>query len=139
MSPEFDKSDRLLKKQIFSLNRHIPRQRRNLEDLLDDERPHVVGVDGNRHRFKRAELKDLSNLISPEDYAKLKLPIYIEIESMTSGARIAGVLETKIVSKILGKDMDSSISDNEIFIYRPEIQVLRKKLPTTTQYMFLVR
>jgi uncharacterized protein (UPF0216 family) len=135
MSQDFDKSDRLLKKQIFSLNRHIPKQRRNLEDLLQDERPHVVGADGSRHRFKRSELKDLSNLISSEDYLKLKLPIYIEIESQTSGARISGKLETHIVSSILEKDNES----DEIFIYRPEIQVLRKKLPTTTQYMFLVR
>ena len=66
MSPEFDKSDKLLKKQIFSLNRHIPRQRKNLEDLLQEERPHVVGADGSRHRFKRSELKDLSNLIPSE-------------------------------------------------------------------------
>ena len=54
---------------------------------------------------------------------------------MTSGARISGNLETQIVSSILGKDNES----DEIFIYRPEIQILRKKLPTTTQYMFLVR
>ncbi len=135
MSPEFDRSDRLLKKQIFSLNRHIPRQRKNLEMLLKEERPHVVGADGNRHRFKRAELKELSNIIPVEDHEKLKLPIYIEIESMTSGARISGSLETKIVSLILGKEDEIG----EMFIYRPEIQILRKKFPTTTQYMFLVR
>jgi uncharacterized protein (UPF0216 family) len=133
MSP--DRSDKLLKKQIFSLNRHIPRQRKNLGDLLQEERPHVVGADGNRHRFKRAELKELSNIISVKDHEKLKLPIYIEIESMTSGARISGNLETKIVSLILGKEDET----HEMFIYRPEIQILRKKLPTTTQYMFLVR
>jgi len=133
MSP--DRSDKLLKKQIFSLNRHIPRQRKNLGDLLQEERPHVVGADGNRHRFKRAELKELSNLIPTQDHIKLKLPIYIEIESMTSGARISGNLETKIVSLILEKEDEIG----EMFIYRPEIQILRKKLPTTTQYMFLVR
>lgn len=135
MSPEFDRSDKLLKKQIFSLNRHIPRQRKSLEELLKEERPHVVGADGNRHRFKTAELKELSNIVPVKDHEKLKLPIYIEIESMTSGARIAGNLETKIVSLILEKEDET----DEMFIYRPEIQILRKKLPTTTQYMFLVR
>jgi uncharacterized protein (UPF0216 family) len=73
-----DKSDIMLKKQIFNLNRHIPRERRNLEDLLRHERPHVVGADGNRHRFKRNELERISKIIKPEVYYKIKLPIHIE-------------------------------------------------------------
>ncbi|MDP1553233.1 MAG: DUF61 family protein [Methanobacteriaceae archaeon] len=135
MCPKRDKSDIMLKKQIFNLNRHIPLERRNLEDLLRDERPHVLGVDGNRHRFKRSELERISKIIKPEEYYKIKLPIYIEIESNISGARILGNLEIDIVNSILKKDNQG----DEVFIYRPEIRILRKELPTTTQYMFLVK
>jgi hypothetical protein len=130
-----DKSDIMLKKQIFNLNRHIPRERRNLEDLLRDDRPHVIGADGNRHRFKRNELERISHIIKPEEHYKIKLPIYIEIESNTSGVRISGNLEIEIANSILKKDNQG----DEVFIYRHEIRILRKELPTTTQYMFLVR
>lgn len=128
-------SDNLLKKQVISLNRHIPRRRKNLAELLEEEKPHVVGADGTRHRFKNAELKKIATLIDKSEYKNLKLPIYIEIESTTSGARIAGRLETQIICKILKIDP----CKRELFIYRPEIRVLRSEFPTATQYIFLVR
>lgn len=128
-------SDNLLKKQVISLNRHIPRKRKTLAELLEEDRPHVVGADGTRHRFKRAELKKIAELIDKSEYKNLKLPIYIEIESETSGARIAGRLEKKIVCRIL----DLELCKGELFIYRPEIKSLRLQFPTATQYIFLVR
>lgn len=128
-------SDNLLKKQVVSLNRHLPRRRKTLAELLREEKPHVMGADGTRHRFKNAELQKIASIIDEQDYKKLKLPIYIEIESMTSGARINGNLETQIACKIL------EIQDckNEIFIYRPQIRKLRSEFPSATQYIFLIR
>lgn len=128
-------SDNLLKKQVVSLNRHLPRRRKTLDELLDEEKPHVMGADGTRHRFRSIELEKLATLIDKNDYKNLKLPFYIEIESTTSGARIAGRLETQIVCKILKIDPCKS----ELFIYRPEIRALRSEFPTATQYIFLVR
>jgi len=132
---KLDPSDNILKKQVISLNRHLPRRRKTLEELLREERPHVLGADGTRHRFKNAELKKIASMIDKKDYKKLKLPIYIEIESLTSGARIAGDLESTIICKILNIDP----CKRELFIYRPQIKELRIKFPTTTQYIFLVR
>jgi uncharacterized protein (UPF0216 family) len=132
---KLDRADSILKKQVVSLNRHLPRRRKSLAELLEEERPHVMGADGTRHRFRNAELKKIADIIDKEDYKKLKLPIYIEIESMTSGARIAGRLESTIVCKIL--DIDPC--KRELFIYRPQIKELRNEFPTTTQYIFLVR
>ncbi len=132
---DVDRSDRLIKKQIFNLNRHLPGRRKNLEELLKEERPHVLGADGTRHRFKWAELELLSKILPVEDHKKLKLPIYLEIESTSSGARIAGSLETRVICSILDQDEYSS----EIFIYKPDLKTIRKELPTTTQYIFLVR
>ncbi len=56
MTPDSNRGDRLIKKQILSLNKHLPRQRKSLDVLLKEERPHVTGADGTRHRFKKAEL-----------------------------------------------------------------------------------
>ncbi|MEL7671936.1 DUF61 family protein [Methanobacterium sp.] len=132
---KLDHSDNVLKKQVISLNRHLPRRRKTLAELLREERPHVLGADGTRHRFKNAELKKIASIIDKEDYKKLKLPIYIEIESLTSGAKIAGDIESSIICKILKIDP----CKRELFIYRPQIKELRIEFPTTTQYIFLVR
>ena len=45
MTPDFNRGDRLVKKQIVSLNKHLPRQRKFLDELLQEERPHVVGAE----------------------------------------------------------------------------------------------
>jgi len=127
--------DRILKKQIKILNRYLPRHRKTLADLLNEEKPHVWGADGTRHRFRGFELKKLSLMIPKSKHEKLKLPIYIEIESMTPGARISGNLECGVVGKIL----NIKSHENEIFVYKPDIKILRRELPSTTQYIFIVR
>jgi uncharacterized protein (UPF0216 family) len=135
MIREYNREDRLLKKQILSLNRHLPRRRKTLAELSGEEKPHVVGTDGTRHRFKKEELERVGAMISEGDHGRLKLPIYIEIEAETSGARISGTLESSLICQILEKEN----CRGEIFIYRPEIRIIRRELPTTTQYMFLAR
>ena len=60
-----------------------------------EERPHVLGADGTRHRFKKDELKKLSEIFGETEHHLLKLPIYIEIDSNASGSRISGRLETQ--------------------------------------------
>ncbi|MCE5214975.1 MAG: DUF61 family protein [Methanobacterium sp.] len=135
MTHNSDRSDRLLKKQIFNLNRHLPRQRKNLSELLVEDKPHVIGADGTRHRFKRNELQILSQIIPVKEHNRLKLPIYLEIESQTSGTRVNGELELKILCSVLGLED----CGNEMYIYRPDLRIIRRELPTTTQYIFLVR
>jgi uncharacterized protein len=130
-----NRGDRLVKKQILSLNKHLPRQRKFLDELLLEERPHVVGGDNSRHRFKKDELRRISEIIGESEYHLLRLPIYIEIDSNASGSRISGRLENKVICNIL-KIKDCG---NEKYLYRKDIKLLRKELPTTTQYVFLVR
>ncbi|HML05266.1 MAG TPA: DUF61 family protein [Methanobacterium sp.] len=132
---QLDRTDNIVKKQVLSLNRHLPRRRKNLGELLEEKKPHVIGADGTRHRFKNAEILKIASLIDEKDYKNLKLPIYIEIDSTREGSRIAGRLETDIVCKILNLDSCKS----ELYIYKPDIKELRKELPTATQYIFLVR
>lgn len=57
MKHDYNRGDKLEKKQILSLNKHLPRQRKFLDELLFLERPHVLGADGTRHKFKKDELK----------------------------------------------------------------------------------
>jgi uncharacterized protein len=135
MTPDFNRGDRLVKKQILSLNRHLPRKRKFLDELLIEEKPHVLGADGIRHRFKKDELKLLKEILSKSELHLLKLPIYIEMDSNASGSKISGKLENKVICKVLGIQE----CNNESYLYRQDIKTLRKALPTTTQYIFLVR
>jgi uncharacterized protein len=135
MTPDFNRGDRLVKKQILTLNKHLPRQRKFLDELLLEERPHVLGADGSRHRFKKVELKEISEIVGNANFHSIKLPIYIEIDSNASGSRISGKFETEIVCHML----DIKNCNKEIYLYRNDLKTLRKKLPTTTQYIFLVR
>ena len=130
-----NQDDRLLKKQIMVLNRHIPRRRKTLKELLEEDRPHVLGTDGSRHRFKKNELNKIASLIPKTSQAQLKLPLYIEISSEMSGSRIKGKLECMLVCEILGKND----CGEEIYIYRGDVRVVRRELPTTSQYIFLVK
>ncbi len=129
-----NKEDRLLKKQIMVLNRHLPRRRKTLKELLGEEKPHVLGADGSRHRFKKSELHKIASLIPEGSWGKLKLPLYIEMSSEMSGSRIKGTIECNVVCQILGKDD----CGEEIYIYRGEVKVVRRELPSTSQYIFLI-
>ncbi len=135
MTPEINRGDRLLKKQILSLNKHLPRQRKSLDVLLKEERPHVTGADGTRHRFKKIELDKIASIISQSEQHLLRLPIYIEIDSSSTGSRIAGKLENQVVCRVLEIDNCGM----ESYLYKPDVKKLRNILPTTTQYIFLVR
>jgi uncharacterized protein len=132
---DYNRDESLLKKQILSLNRHLPRRRKNLTELREEDKPHVMGTDGTRQRFKRNELKKILSMIPEESWSRLKLPLYIEIDADMSGSRIAGKLECSLVCQILGREN----CGEEIYIYRPDIKLLRQELPTTSQYIFLVR
>lgn len=135
MNRDHNWEENLLKKQILSLNRHLPRRRKNLKELLEEDKPHVVGTDGTRHRFKRDELKKIASMIPEEVWERLKLPVYIEIDADRSGSLISGKIECDLICHILDKED----CGDEIYIYRPDIKIVRQKLPTTSQYIFLVR
>ncbi len=121
------------------MNIHLPLARKTLETLLKEEKPSVVGRDGSIHVFKNEELELLARIIPKRLHSQLKLPIYIEFGSGDWGsgvARIRDKVNLMIVEKLI--DIKVKEDSNEIFLYRPDIIELRKILPTTTQYAFLM-
>lgn len=117
------------------LNRHLAKDKKGLGGLLMDEDPKIVLRDGSLHSFKSDELEELASLVPPGDRRKLMLPIYIQLSSAKYGkgtSRVTGRLECMVVSKILDRECTGDV----FYVYKPELRVLRKKLPTSTQYMF---
>lgn len=131
------KEDKFLRKQVQTLNRHLPKRRASLAKLLKQEKPQVISKDGTSHRFKKRELEYLAELLPKDLHKKLRLPIIIRIspELGRGAAKISGKVERIIIENILEKEESE---EDELVIYRPEIRIVRKKLPTTTQYAFLI-
>jgi len=128
-------ANRLIKLELSKLNVHLPERRPSLREALSSARPQVVARDGSTHAFKREELEFLAGLLPEADRDKLQLPILIALEPKLGRgtARISGEAEVRVVSQVLEKEPAAG----ELLIYRPEVAILRKKLPTTTQYLFL--
>ncbi|KUO40323.1 MAG: hypothetical protein AVW05_01080 [Hadesarchaea archaeon DG-33] len=128
-------ADRLIKLELSKLNVHLPQRRLSLKEALLSAKPQVVTRDGGVHKFKREELEFLAGLLPEADRDKLQLPILIALEPKLGRgtARISGEAEVKVVSRVLEKEPAAG----ELLIYRPEVAILRRKLPTTTQYLFL--
>jgi len=125
-------------KQVEILNKHLAKNKKSLEQLLQETKPRIKLRDGSTHSFKREELERLAELLSAESHKTLKLPIYIELSPQKFGqgtARVSGKLEAGVILKVLGMEKKDWMGD-ELFLYRPDIRKLRRKLPTTTQYMF---
>jgi len=128
--------DRILQFELARLNVHLPKQRISLKDALSMASPHIIAGDSSKHTFERKELERLGQIVPPNDWDNLRLPILIAINPKLGrgAAEISGELEVRVVSNVLEKEARGE----EVIIYRPEIAVLRARLPTTTQYLFMV-
>jgi len=127
--------DRILKFELNKLNVHLPKRRISLKEALELTRPQVATRDGSVHRFKREELDFLAGLVPEIDRGRLQLPILIALDPKfgRGAARITGEAEVIAISQILGKKS----TGGELLIYRPDVAIIRRKLPTTTQYLFM--
>lgn len=124
-------------KQMRLLNRHLASSKKDLAALLREGQPRVTLKDGSAHHFNAEELKLIANVLPEKLHKSLKLPVFIELSSSKYGpgtARVSGRAECALVSSILKKELGEE--EMEMFIYRPEVRELRKRLKTTTQYMF---
>jgi len=132
------KEDELIQKELSRLNLHLPKTRKNLETLLKEDDPKVELRDGQYHFFKREELKYISTLLESEEHKSLYLPIVLEITPTWHGYfRVRGKTAVKVIEKILGT-YDPLEEKNEAIFPRYLIPKIRKKLPTTTTYAFIM-
>lgn len=126
--------EKFLKIELTRLNAHLPKSRISLKEALGSESPGVLTRSGRVHSFDRRELEELAKLVEESEMDRLMLPIFIEVNPRLGRgtARISGRLECKVVGKILQRE-----AGEEMFIYRPEVAELRRRLPTTTCYVFV--
>ena len=126
-----------LRDELRVLNAHLPCEQKTLSELLGEEYPNVVCNDSSTHLFKRKELEYLASMTDTDEQEILLLPMLIEVNPGQHEVTIIcqGEVEKKVISKIL--NMPTTVKENRIIIYRPQLALLRKPLKTTTQYLFL--
>lgn len=125
-----------LKGELRVVNAGLPQSQRPLSTLLHEKHPRVICTDSSIHLFKRKELEYLASLINIDEQETLLLPLLIQLGTSETEAVIicqTGV-EEKIISKIL--DMTITPKQGRITIYKPQLALIRKRLKTTTQYIF---
>lgn len=128
-----------MRDELRVLNAHLPRHQKSLAELLREKYPHVVCHNGSTYLFKRKELDYLASLIGADEREALLLPVIIELGQNEGESAVicSGEIVEEVISKVL--DMHIRCKQNRITIYRPQLALLRRKLKTTTQYVFSPR
>jgi uncharacterized protein (UPF0216 family) len=122
--------------ELRIVNAGLPKNQERLSNLVNEKHPHVLCQDGSSHLFRKSELEYLASILDTDEQKKLALPMLIELGANQAEAAIVceGHIEEKIVSQTL--DMPVACEERRIRIYRPQLALLRKKLKTTTVYLF---
>ena len=125
-----------LRGELRVVNTGLPRSQKRLSDLLEERYPHVICNDGGTHFFKRGELEYLAGLLDTDEQKALSLPMLLELAADQAEAAVIceGRIEEKVTSKAL--NMPVTCEERRIRIHRPQLALLRKKLKTTTVYVF---
>jgi uncharacterized protein (UPF0216 family) len=125
-----------IEKLIQSMNRHVPAKRSSLEQLLEQEEPNYRGKDGTEYSLKRNELEKIASLLDERERRKLRLPIYISTDTTYPGGawKIRGRIEVKVVSNLIKREPEK---DDEMRLFFPHVNDLRKILPTATTVLYM--
>jgi uncharacterized protein (UPF0216 family) len=125
-----------LRGELRVVNTGLPQSQKRLSNLLEEEYPHAICNDGSTHLFKKSELEYLASMIDTDEQKALPLPMLIELGANQAEAAIIceGKIEEKVISKAL--NMPVTCEERRIRIYKPQLALLRRKLKTTTVYVF---
>lgn len=121
----------LLREELRIANKHLPRSRKPLSELLKEEYPSVLCRDGTRHFFRRSELESVSKLVDEEDHDRLLLPIVITVIPESEG--FVGVIDDKYAVKLVGRILGLGRQGDRAYLYEPHLFELRKNYSTIFQ------
>lgn len=123
-------------KMIAGLNSSVPAAKVPLLDLAESDKPSFRTRGGSVIEIDRSEIDLLMNECTEIEKIRLRLPITMVTD--TSGEmsiwRIDGAVESKVISRILGKP---HLREDSIRIFYPDYQILREKLPSSIIVLYL--
>jgi uncharacterized protein len=125
--------------ELRMVNAGLPQRQKQLSDLLGEEYPHVLCNDNSTHLFKRNELEYLADMLDTDEQNILALPLLVEVGAHQ--AEVAVLCQTRIEERVVSRVLDMPVicEQGRIRLYRPQLALLRRKLRTTTVYIFSSR
>ena len=127
--------ERVLIAELRVANRHVARIRKSLKELLKEEHPSVLLMDGSRHYFRRSELRDLASRIGEDLAERLMLPIIlVSRPDMGEGAV---VVEDSVAARAIAKLLGIEYREPMI-LYRPHVAALRAMYDTVFQVVLSI-
>ncbi|MEM0083059.1 MAG: DUF61 family protein [Candidatus Nezhaarchaeales archaeon] len=124
---EKDFVEAFLKEELRLVNKHAPKSRISLCDLLRMEVAYVATSNGGLHVFDPDELKYLAEITNRD--CSLKLPIILEYVPEGEGFY---VVEDPVGASVIARLLKLSDYSKPLILYKSQVLELRKILKTTT-------
>lgn len=136
--------ERLIEHEIDSANDHLPVRRIPLDELISSDTPSFKTRGGEVSAFLRAEISMLAEEVPSVHHDSIMLPIVI-LRRRDLGSGIYTVTGSKVELFLVQRFLEhNSLGWDEINRWtptdryaRPQIQILRRKLSSTTQLGFV--
>ena len=131
--------DKLIEHDIDTLNDHLPETRVSLRELKDHPDPQFITRCGETSVFRREEIEEILGMVPEQFYDDIRLPIVI-LRRMDYGSGIHTVAGTKAELFLMHMFLGYVDLRWENFaawkpveqLARPQVQLLRRRLPSTT-------
>ena len=128
--------ERVMERLIRNMNEHIPSKRKSLATMLDENEPFYEGKDGRRYIVSKDELRKIASIADPWDLDRIKIPILLMTDTGygTGYWKVIGKAETRVISRLINREPEK---EDEIIIFYPNLNDLRRLLPTATNAMYM--
>ena len=121
---------------IRNMNEHIPPKRKSLATMLDENDPFYLGKDGKKYKVSKDELGKLAACADPWELDRIKIPILLMTDTSYGNGywKVIGKPETRLISRLIKREPEK---EDEILIFYPQLNDLRRQFPTATNAMYM--
>jgi hypothetical protein len=128
--------EKVIESLIRNMNEHIPTKRKSLADMLEENEPFYEGKDGRYYVVSKDELRKLASFADPWDLGRIKIPILLMTDTSYGNGywKVIGKAETRLISRLINREPEK---EDEIVIFYPQLNDLRRLFPTTTNAMYM--
>ncbi|RDE15841.1 MAG: hypothetical protein C4K47_02325 [Candidatus Thorarchaeota archaeon] len=132
--------ERTIQREIDEANNHLPSSTIKLSELIVSHSPSFVTRNGESSSFRKEEIEMLSKEVPAEYQSELRLPIVI-LRRLDLGPGIftiaGGRVESFLIRRMVVGHVDLPWTTIKTWkpidtLARPEVQLLRRKMPSTT-------
>lgn len=127
--------DTMLQDELRKLNRHLPKNRKTVRELLSEDSPEVTTVGGETLQLRKNEVETFSSTLPDDLLDRVKLPlVFLRRRDLGPGAftLLGDVYEEYALAKLLN-DFKGTFADFEeskdplLVFYKPQVSELIRR------------